>query len=201
MRDVVERLLEDVERREQPAPDALDAIAIEWLAEHEATGRFSWRYYFVRYPTMLSAPRGIYVFKEYDSAGVGYGYEIDMLKGRDYRASFTDPFLLALWEELGEPTGLTKPVFRSWDYTGTEKAMKFIGSGTGIRSKNPGFEILLPDDRSQADLVRATLEPFGIDGQNLVRLSPEDRDPFDPDAVDRVQVGVEISRALLKAGL
>ncbi len=200
MRDAADRLLEDVERRDQSGADALDAIVIEWLKEQEAAGRYSWRYYFVRYPAMLSAPQGIYV-GEYDSDGVGYGYEVDMLKGRDYRASFTDPFLLAVWDELGRPTGLMKPEFRTWDYTGTEKAMKFVRSGTGIRSKNAGFEILLPDDGSQVDLVRATLEPFGIDGENLVRVSPEDRDSFDLDAVDRVKVGVEISRALLNAGL
>ena len=124
-----------------------------------------------------------------------------MLKGRDYRASFTDPFLLAVWDELGEPVGLTKPVFRSWDYTGTQKAMRFIGSGTGIRSKNAGFEILMPDDGRLADLVRVTLEPFGLGSESLVRVSPEDRDSFALDAVDRVGLGVEISRALLAAGL
>ena len=200
MRAAVDLLLEDVERREQPPADALDSIVNEWLAAQETIGRFSWRYYFVRYPSMLSAPRGIYV-GEYDWGGVGYGYDIDMLKGRDYRASFTDPFLLAVWEELGEPTGITKPVFHSWDYTGDEKAMKLLGSGTGVRSKNVGFEILLPDDAGQASLVRAALEPFGIDGENLIRVSPEDRDSFDLDQVDRVQVGVAVSRALLKAGL
>ena len=200
MRDAVDSLLDDVERREQPPADALDSIVIEWLAEQEAIGRFSWRYYFARYPSMSSAPQGIYV-GEYDSGGVGYGYEMKMLKGRDYRASFTDPFLLAVWEELGEPTGITKPVFHSGDYTGDEKAMKLLGSGTGVRSKNVGFEILLPDDAGQASLVRATLEPFGIDGENLIRVSPEDRDAFDLDQVDRVQVGVAIGRALLEAGL
>ena len=200
MRDAVDRLLADVKMREQPPAAALDAIVNEWLAEQETTGRFSWRYYFVRYPTMLSAPWGIYV-GEYNSGGEGYSYEIDMLKGRDYRASFTDPFLLAVWDELGEPVGLTKPVFRSWDYTGTQKAMRFIGSGTGIRSKNAGFEILMPDDGRLADLVRVTLEPFGLGSESLVRVSPEDRDSFALDAVDRVGLGVEISRALLAAGL
>ncbi len=71
----------------------------------------------------------------------------------------------------------------------------------GIRSNRTGIEILLPDDVSRAHLVRAALQPFGIDGENLVRSSPEDRDSFELDQVDRVQVGVEISRALLEAGL
>lgn len=199
MREAVDRVLDDVASRDEPAADALEAIVREWLTAQEASGRYDWRYYFVRYPSMLSAPQGIYV-GEYDSAGLGYGYLVDMLNGGDYRASFTDPFLLAVWNELGQPQGLTKPEFRSWDYTGTEKAMKLLESGTGIRSQNAGFEILLPGDPTQAALAHATLKPFGIDGDNIVRVSPEDRDS-QPDSEDRVQVGVQIAQALLRAGL
>ena len=147
LRDAADQLLEDVASRDEPAADALETIVNEWLTEQEAACRYDWRHYFVRYPSMLSAPQGIYV-GEYDSDGVGYGYRVDMLKGGDYRAAFTDPYLLAVWEELGQPQGLTKPEFRSWDYTGTEKAMKLSASGTGIRSRDAGFEILPPDDAS-----------------------------------------------------
>lgn len=100
-----------MERREQSAPDALDATVIEWLAEQEATGLFNWRYYFVRYPDIFCASRGIYVLSEYDSTGVGYG-----LRGRHGQRTRPARPLLALWEQLGEPTGITKPVFRSWGW-------------------------------------------------------------------------------------
>ncbi|WP_028637078.1 DUF262 domain-containing protein [Nocardioides sp. URHA0032] len=200
MRDAVDRLLEDVAGRNEPVADALEAIVSEWLTEQEASGRYDWRYYFVRYPSMLSAPQGIYV-GEYDSDGVGYGYRVDMLKGGDYRAAFTDPFLLAVWDELGQPQWLTKPEFRSWDYTGTEKAMKLSESGTGIRSQDAGFEIALPDDATQTALVHAALVPFGIDSDNIVRVSPKDRHAESLDSEDRVQVGIQLARALLKAGL
>lgn len=200
MREAFDRLLDDVASRDEPAADALEVIVREWLTEQEASCRYDWRYYFVRYPSMLSAPQGIYV-GEYDSTGVGYGYRVDMLNGGDYRASFTDPFLLAVWSELGQPQRLAKPEFRSWDYTGTEKAMRLLASGTGIRSQNAGFEIFLPGDPTHAALVRATLKPFGIDGDNIVWVSPDDRDSQSLDSEDRVQVGVQITQALLQAGL
>lgn len=200
LRDAADQLLEDVASRDEPAADALETIVNEWLTEQEEACRYDWRHYFVRYPSMLSAPQGIYV-GEYDSDGVGYGYRVDMLKGGDYRAAFTDPYLLAVWEELGQPQGLTKPEFRSWDYTGTEKAMKLSESGTGIRSRDAGFEILPPDDAAQVALVHAALEPFGIDSENVVRVSPRDRDSESLDSEDRIQVGIQLAQALLKAGL
>lgn len=200
MRTALDQLLEDVATREGTAVAALEAIVNEWLSEQEASGYYDWRYYFVRYPSMLGAPQGIYV-GEYDSDGAGYGYRVDMLNGGDYRAAFTDPFLVAIWNESGQPPGLMKPEFRSWDYTGTEKAIKLVESGTGMRSVDAGFEILMPDDSTEADLVRDALVPLGLGPDGVVPVSPSDRcgQPFDLE--DRVQVGVKIVHALLKAGL
>lgn len=199
-RVAIERLLEDVAKREGPTTDALDAIVREWLEVQETSGVYTWRYYFVRYPSMLGAPQGIYV-GEYDAEGSGYGYEVDMLNGGDYRSWFTDPFLLAMWDELGEPRRLSKPEFRSWDHTGTEKAMRLLESGTGIRSGNTSFEILLPDDPAQAARVQSTLSAFGIDRENHLRVRQQACGGTQVDAQDRVQMGVKLTRALLESGL
>ena len=200
MRTSVDRLLEDVANREGTAADAMDAIVTEWLAEQESSGDYDWRYYFVRYPSMLGAPQGIYV-GEYDSDGVWYGYRVDMLMGGDYRAAFTDPFLIAIWNEVRHPQRLMKPEFRSWDYTGTEKAMRLVESGTGIRSVAAGFEILMPDDSTQASVVRTTLSSLDLGPEGVVALAPRDRGSHPLDSEDRVQVGVRIVQLLLEAGL
>lgn len=115
------------------------------------------------------------------------------------RSAFKDPYLLAIWNEVNQPERLAKPEFRSWDYTGTEKAMKFIKSGTGIRTVDAGFEVLLPEDSAQADTARTVLTQFEIDADNFVQVKRTGPDNLD--AKDRVQVGVAIVHALLNAGL
>lgn len=200
MRRAVDQLLQDVAGRDGNVTDALNAIAHEWLTQQETTGLLDWRYYFVRYPTMLSAPRGIYV-GEYDPDRAGYGYQIDMLNSRDYRAAFTDPFLLAIWHGSGQPHGLVKPEFRTWDYTGTEKAMKLVDSGTGIRSLDAGFEILMPADPTKAALISEALAPIGLGTDNIVHVNPADRRAERFDTRDRVQVGIQVVKALIHAGL
>jgi hypothetical protein len=59
MRNALDELLVDVAGREGTAEDSLDEIVREWLAARETEGLYDWRYYFVRYPSMLSAPQGI----------------------------------------------------------------------------------------------------------------------------------------------
>lgn len=198
MRNALDQLLVDVASRGEAAEDALDKIVRDWLTKRETARRYDWRYYFVRYPSMLTAPRGIYVGK-YDSAGAGYRYQVDMMNGGDYRSAFKDPYLLAIWNEVEVPERLAKPEFRSWDYTGTEKAMKFFASGTGIRSLDEGFEVLLSEDSVRAETARTALTPFMIDADNVVPIRKTGSE--DLDAEDRVQAGVAIVQALLNAGL
>ena len=198
LREALATLLDDVIGRTGNPGEVLEDIRGEWLADCETAGHFDWRYYFVRYPSMLSAPQGIYV-GEYDPTGAGYRYQVDMMNGGDYRSAFKDPYLLAIWNEVNRPERLAKPEFRSWDYTGTEKAMKFIESGTGIRTIDAGFEVLLPEDSAQADTARTALTPFEIDADNFVRVKRAGPDNLD--AEDRVQVGVAIVQALLNTGL
>jgi hypothetical protein len=200
MREALDRLLSDVHSRQTPPTESLVTIVNEWLIEQQSCRTFDWQYYFVRYPRMLSASRGIYVWQS-DSAGVRCDYLVDMLNGGDYRATFTDPFLLAVWHELGRPQKVDRPEFRSWDFTGSEKALRMLDSGTGIRSRRDGFEILLPEDVSQAALVRSTLEPFGITGANSVLVAPVGRETNALDSEDRVQVGTQVVQALLTSGL
>lgn len=198
MREAVTTLLNDVIGRAGDPGEVLEDIRAEWLAHRETARHFDWQYYFVRYPSMLSAPQGIYV-GEYDPAGAGYRYQVDMMNGGDYRSAFKDPYLLAIWNEVNQPERLAMPEFRSWDYTGTEKAMKFIESGTGIRTVDAGFEVLLPEDSAQADTARTVLTQFVIDAANFIPVKRTGPDNLD--AEDSVQVGVAIVKALLNAGL
>lgn len=200
MRDALNLLLHDVAERRTGSSSALAEVVQDWLADKECLGELDWRYYFARYPSMLTAPKGIYV-GEYNVDGAGYGYEIDMLNGADYRAAFTDPFLVAIWDVCDRPDGLAKPEFRSWDYTKTERAMTLLESGTGIRNRNVGFEILMPEDPNHAELVRTTLAPFGINNNDIVPVNPIDRSSQQLDTEDRVQIGTRIVQTLMERGL
>ncbi len=200
IRAALGRLLDDVASRAEPAAEALQAIVHDWLLGRQQSESYDWRYYFVRYPSMLDAPRGIYI-AAYDRDGAGFGYRVDRLNGRDYRSAFTDPYLLAVWHECDAPSGVDKPVFRSWDYSGTERAMRLRGSGTGIRSADLGWEVLLPVDVDHAAHVREALAPLGLDGQNMVRTATLDCTGRPLDSRDRVQTGARLVRTLLAAGL
>lgn len=200
LRIALNRLLEDVSEREGTAEEVLREIVTEWLEEQENVRQFGWRYYFVRYQIMLTAKQGIYQGLD-GAAGFDGSYRVEMFNGRDYRSSFTDPFLLAIWTEVDRPDGVVKPVFWSSDYTGSEKAMKLRRSGIGIRSLDAGFEILLPDDHQQAYLARTALQRVGLGRENVVRVEQIGVAEGMTDAVDRIQVGVDIVRSLLHAGL
>ena len=200
LRSSMSALLDDVASRRGSALEVLDEIVNEWLDRRDRSGRYDWRYYFVRYPVMLSARQGIYK-GSYDAAGRGFGYEVDMLNGRDYRSAFTDPYLLAIWNDAGRPDELAKPEFRSWDQSGSDKAMRFIRSGMGLRNLDAGFRVLMPQGTTQAAVARATLSSFGLGADDVVRVQKVDNDAHKLDAEDRVRLGVGLVRALLDAGL
>ncbi|QVT79209.1 hypothetical protein ENKNEFLB_01590 [Nocardioides aquaticus] len=198
MRAAVNELLEDVASRDGQPQDILRDIANDWLSDREATATFDWRYYFVKYPAMLEAGQGMYVSGDEASK---FGYKLHMLNGRDYRSAFKDPYLQAIWTEVAMPGEVAKPEFRSWDYTGSEQAMRLHQSGVGIRSLDVGLEILLPEDPVQADTAKTALAPFAPDAENVIHVKKAGAEGDQVDAQDRVQLGVKIVRALVNAGL
>lgn len=199
MRAAVNELLLDVASRNGQPQDILSEIVSEWLSGQDASARFDWRYYFVKYPSMLEAGQGMYYVSGDETSELGY--KLHMLKGRDYRSAFSDPYLYAIWTEVGMPGEVGKPDFRSWDYTGTEQAMKLRRSGIGIRSLDVGFEILLPEESVQADAGKTALSPFDLGAENVIHVKKGGPDGNQVDAEDRVQLGVKIVQSLLEAGL
>ncbi|WP_062312146.1 DUF262 domain-containing protein [Demequina rhizosphaerae] len=198
MRIAVGNLLADVARHDGPTPDALDQIVREWLTERREANLYDWLYYFVRYPVMLAAPKGVYI-GDYDAASGGYRYRVDMMNGADYRSAFKDPYLLAVWNEIDDPARVGKPEFRSWDYTGDERAMRFTATGAGLRSHDNGFEILLPTDPAIQAMARSALAAFALDSTNVIHVAKRTSDGLD--AEDRVQTGAAVVHALLEFGL
>ena len=72
--------------------------------------------------------------------------------------------------------------------------MKFIESGTGIRTVDAGFEVLLPEDSAQADTARTVLTQFVIDAANFIPVKRAG--PGNLDAEDRVLTFLQDGRTV-----
>ncbi len=118
---------------------------------------------------------------------------------RSLNGYYRDPYLLAIWRELDDPDVVDDKWFTG--YENQPRRLPLTRSGTTIRCVPSGFELSpppLPDDTERFAVACADL---GADADNLIRLSQVEVDGGEVDTVDRIQVGADIVRRLVAAGL
>jgi Protein of unknown function DUF262 len=201
-RSALAALLDDVGAR-GGAADALQAIRDDWLTKRDAEQHFDWRYYFVRYDSMRASPTGIY-FGEHLPATGDFGYSICMLRRTQMGSYCWDPFLLAIWDEAALADFVEQPfLYLQSEYE--PRWMTFKRSATRIRCTDTGFEIVGPAKDSPLRLnfeeVAAELEIDNSDDSHLLRVSQTQVGDSAVDTVDRIQVGIDLAKRLVKAGL
>ena len=181
--------------------DAVEGITNEYLARCEAEERFDWRYYMVKYPSMREDGSNTYFAERTDGTEQAtMGYSLCMLRaGRSTLSSYyRDPYLLAIWRELDDPSVVEDKWFSG--YESEPRRLPLTQSGTAIRCVPAGFE-LTPPEANFAELFAAACVEIGSDADNLVKLSQAVVDGHRVDTVDRIQVGADIVRSLVAAGL
>lgn len=164
----------------------------EWLAQRESELYFDWRYYLVKYSAMREGGSGIYY-----SEGGALGYSLCMLRGgtSTLNSRYRDPYLLAIWRNLGKPDDVDDPWF-----TGHETIPRWLRltlSGIGIRSVSRGFELSGPARDDFAEPYDSLRRQLGASHDGIIEIKQMDG----IDTVDRIAIGSEIMRRLLDAGL
>ena len=182
--------------------EAMRGITDGYLARCEEERRFDWRYYMVKYPAMREDGCCTYFAEQADGAErVKMGYSLCMLRaGRTSLGSYyRDPYLLAVWRELDDPDVVEDKLFSG--YESEPRRMPLTRSGAAIRCVPAGFE-LTPPVATFAEPFATACAEIGVDADNLVKLSQVVvNDGQRVDTVDRIQIGADIVRSLVAAGL
>lgn len=190
-RSALAKLLDAIDDGDDLRP-TLVAVQSEWLAQRESELDFDWRYYLVKYSAMREGGSGIYY-----SEGGALGYSLCMLRGgtSTLNSRYRDPYLLAIWRNLGNPNDVEDPWF-----TGHETVPRWLRltrSGIGIRSVSTGFELSGPAPDDFAELYDSLRRQLGASQDGIIEIKQMDG----IDTVDRIAIGTEIMRQFLEAGL
>lgn len=185
-----------------PLVDGMTTISNEYLAQCEAEERYDWRYYMVKYPSMRENGSSTYFAERVDDAEQAtMGFSLCMLNagGRALNGYYRDPYLLAIWRELDSTAAIADKSFTG--YESEPRRLPLARSGAGIRCVPAGFELSPPPLEADLETFAAIGAELGADSNNLVSVPQIDIDGRRVDTVDRIQVGADIVRRLVDAGL
>jgi len=198
-RQVLARLLDVVTAAPSPPSATLKATVSTYLDQCHRATLFDWRYYMVKYPSMREKGSSTYYTEPTDGTEKpAMGYSLSMLKaGKKMLSSkYRDPYLLAIWRELGDTDDVEDRLFTG--YENQPRRLPLVRSGAAIRCVPSGFELSPPDPPSEA--FETVCEDLGTN-DGIVVVPQVAVDGRRIDTVDRVQLGAEIVRRLLAAGL
>jgi hypothetical protein len=167
----------------------------QWLAGKESTPEFDWRYYYVKYPSMREGGSGIY-FAE----GGELGYSLCNLRGSmtQMNSLYRDPYLLTIWRELGEPSGVADPWFIGYEWS--PRWLRLTASGIGIRCVPDGYLISDPTEGEGVKEFGDALAKLGIGDDRLLAIKQAEVDDVKVDSENRIDAGVRLVRSLLDGG-
>lgn len=185
----------------QSSLDAMCAIAAEYLARCDADGQFDWRYYMVKYRSMRGDGSNIYFSEPVGGAPTRMGYSLCMLRAGKVSLSsyYRDPYLLAITHELEDRNVVEDKWFSG--YETDARRLPLTRSGVTIRCVPEGFELNSPAGADEYDALAMVRAELGATNEGLVKLPQVEVDGLLVDTVDRVQVGADIVRSLVAAGL
>ena len=182
--------------------DRLRAIAAGYLDQCEAAGRFDWRYYMVKYPSMREGGSSTYYAERYeDSETLSMGYSLCMLRagGSALNGKYRDPYLLTIWRELDSTKDVVDKLFTG--YENEPRRLPLTRSGATIRCVSAGFELGAPPLAEFADTFTSVCTELGVGDDRVVEVPQLEVDGEPVDTIDRIQRGSDVVRLLIAAGL
>jgi len=194
MREVLVRLLDEVDQLGGAPCDCLETIQKRFLDASETNRNFGWRYYLVKYPVMREGNSGLYV-----GLNGTLGYSLCMLNRKQLNSWYRDPFLLAIYRESGVGGTVRDPWF-----TGNEtlpRWMRFEKSGVGVRCVETGFELEPPANPDFLEAFSRVCDKHNIDADHILLVQQVESEGRLLDMLDRVQLGATFLRDLMDAGL
>lgn len=197
VRTVLGTLLDRIAASEDDTRSALEFVSRQFIYERRSTEHLDLRYYVVRYATMREGNSGIY----YGAEG-RIAYELTMLRKTVQRSWYRDAYLYAMWCEAGRPDEVKDPWF--YGYSTDPRWMELVRSGTGLRSVPKGIAVKAPATPTAAATLTGLRQQTGLietDEGLLLAIRQTPHGDEDLDAIDRVQAGAELVRALINGGL
>jgi hypothetical protein len=128
---------------------------------------------------MREGGSGIYYPKDEE-----LGYALCMISGGKTWQTSTrrDPYLLAIWRELGEPKEVANPWFR---YEWTPHRLRLTRSGVGLQSISQGLKLERPQEADEAAFKMVCSE-FGANDECVLTLAKSaGADPKSPACLPR----------------
>jgi len=188
-RSALARLLDEVDRSDEPPEACLDRIIEQALDTMRIGTELDWRYYFLAYPEMRGSWSGRYIP---DSGSMGY--LLSMLHRRTLNGYYRDPYLLAIWRRSDSKDMVNDPLFR---WYGTERWLIVRSSDAKMRCAQDGFEFRPPSRPELADTFDGFCRDNGVVDDNG-RLVARVRQSFETglDLEDRVERGIALLNAL-----
>ena len=193
---VLADFLDSVADSGAPFAETLSRMQREWLTDRESTNEFDWRYYLVKYNSMREGGSGIY-FAE----GGKLGYSLCNLRGgmTQMNSLYRDPYLLAIWRELGEPSGVDDPWFIGYEWS--PRWLRFTASGVGIRCFSDGYSLSDPTESESQSIFDEALVELGIGKDRVLAVKQTEIGELKVDSENRIEVGTKLVRNLLDKGL
>lgn len=197
IRTALMALLDGVIARQGTMPERLEALCDAWCTDCEATNNFNWRYYLVKYPAMREGASGLYVGRDGN-----LGNALCMLNKKYLNGYYRDPYLHAMRREVERTGNIAAHIEDSWfrGYEHVPRCMRLPRSGTALRSAGPSLELTPPTQPAHAAAYTTVCAAHGVHN-NTLPIPQKQHDGQSVDAVDRVQLGAKLLRALVDAGL
>lgn len=182
--------LDEVSTSTEDVSSTLTNLQQKWLAAKNDGAGYDWRWYFVRYPIMRDGHSGKYVGEE------GHlRYSICMLNKHQMNSIYRDAFLSAIHIESGMGDAVMPLEFSGHETS--PRLMVMAKSGIGIRCTFEGFELKAEPSERYAQVKRE----LSIDDRDILVVKKVSFGGAELDAVDRVQIGADLLRRLVGAGL
>jgi hypothetical protein len=170
---------------------SLQIIQQSYLQHCTTKSEMGWRYYFVKYPAMREGDSGRYV------GLVGkMGYSVCMLDKTVMRSYYRDPYLLAILRESGVGAAVDDPWF--YGYESEARRMRLKKSGVEMQCIDKGLQLTPPEDAAQRAIFDQICAVPGTGNDGLYTM-PQNASGID--TADRVELGANLLRDLVNAGL
>lgn len=170
---------------------SLQAIRQNYLQQCTTKMEMDWRYYFVKYPAMREGDSGRYV------GVVGkHGYSVCMLRYTVMRSYYRDPYLLAILRQSGVGSAVHDPWF--YGYESGARRMRLKKSSVEMQCVDKGLQLTPPEDAAQKAIFDQVCAVHGVGNGGLYTM-PQNANGID--TIDRVELGANLLRDLVNAGL
>ena len=198
-RHVIAGLLDALSTAPDATEAAMETIVGAYLDQCAELAQFDWRYYMVKYPGMRERGSSAYYAEPADGVEtLAMGYSLCKLDAgkRMLSSNYRDPYLMAIWHELEDSDAVEDKVYTG--YEDRPRRLPLVRSGAALRCVPSGFELSAPDPPTAA-FATVCADLGAVDGN--VAVPQVDVDGRMIDTVDRIQVGADIVRCLIAAGL